>query len=195
MNGTERRAAVAAWQAAAASGEVLTGAQLGDQFGRSARWGRDRIAEARQAGRGEMHLAAADERHVVVPQRQERHDTGRPDASGLPARRPWLDTTVVLVVALVAAAASYGHMLDVALTAGEPVWIARAWPITVDGLAIAALRRGEQGRRWLLLALTVSVASNVLAKYPEAVVDVAPAVSAWPPLALYGTHRLLHGRR
>jgi hypothetical protein len=43
----------------------------------------------------------------------------------------WLDTAITLAVALVAAAASYGHMLDVALLAGEPVWIARAFPITV----------------------------------------------------------------
>jgi len=53
----------------------------------------------------------------------------------------------------------------------------------------------ELGRRWLLLGLAVSVASNVLAQYPELVANIAPAVSAWPPVALSGTHRLLHRRR
>jgi uncharacterized membrane protein YhhN len=104
-----------------------------------------------------------------------------------------VDTVTVLAVALVAAAASYGHMLEVAQMAGEPVWLARAFPITVDGLALAALRRGTAGRWWLVFALAVSVAGNVLAQFPEAAATAGPAVSAWPPLALYGTHRLLHG--
>jgi hypothetical protein len=40
-------AARAAYQQAIANGPAPTGAELGRQFGRSARWGRDRIAEAR----------------------------------------------------------------------------------------------------------------------------------------------------
>lgn len=83
------------------------------------------------------------------------------------AQRHWADTAVVLVVALVAAAASYGHMLHVELLAGEPLWLARAFPLTVDGLALAALRRGDAGRRWLALALAVSVAANVGAQFPS----------------------------
>jgi hypothetical protein len=109
--------------------------------------------------------------------------------------RSWLDVTITLIVALVAAAASYGHMLEVALVAGEHVWIAKAFPITVDGLVLAALRRGEEGRGWLALGAAVSVAANVLAQFPDQAAAAGPIVSAWPPLALYGTHRLLHGRR
>jgi hypothetical protein len=105
------------------------------------------------------------------------------------------DVAVTLVVALVAGAASYGHMLDVALIAGEPLWIARAFPITVDGLVLAAIRRGPAGRRWLALAAAVSVAANVLAQYPHHAAAAGPIVSAWPPLALYGTHCLLHTAR
>jgi hypothetical protein len=86
-------------------------------------------------------------------------------------------------------------MLDVALVAGEPLWIARAFPITVDGLALAALRRGPDGRRWLALAAAVSIAANILAHYPHHAAAAGPIVSAWPPLALYGTHRLLDGSR
>jgi hypothetical protein len=99
------------------------------------------------------------------------------------------------VVAVVTALASYGHMYEVALLAGEPLWIARAWPITVDGLVLVALRRGDQGRAWLALGLAVSVAANVLAKYPEVVETVAPLISAFPPVALYGIHRLVHAHR
>ena len=107
------------------------------------------------------------------------------------AERHWADTAVVLVVALVAAAASYGHMLHVAVLAGEPLWLARAFFLTVDGLALAALRRGDAGRRWLALALAVSVAANVGAQFPEHAAAAGPLVSAWPPLARFGTHRLL----
>jgi hypothetical protein len=86
-------------------------------------------------------------------------------------------------------------MYHFALLAGEPVWIARAWPVTVDGLAYAALRRGQAGRWWLVLSLAVSVGANVVAQFPELAASAAPVVSAWPPVALYGTHRLLHRRR
>jgi hypothetical protein len=37
--------------------------------------------------------------------------------------------------------------------AGEPLWLARAFPVTVDGLVLAALRRGPQGRWWLRLGV------------------------------------------
>lgn len=107
-------------------------------------------------------------------------------------RLGWQDRLIIGVVAVVTALASYGHMYEVALLAGEPLWIARAWPITVDGLVLVALRRGDQGRAWLALGLAVSVAANVLAKYPEVVETVAPLISAFPPVALYGIHRLVH---
>lgn len=56
-SGTRQRAAAAELQAAARAayrrsaqqGAPLTGAEIGRRFGRSARWGRDRIAEARSA--------------------------------------------------------------------------------------------------------------------------------------------------
>jgi hypothetical protein len=43
--------------------------------------------------------------------------------------RSWLDSVIILVVAGVASAASYGQMLEVAVWAGEPLWIARAFPV------------------------------------------------------------------
>lgn len=171
-NGTERHAAAAAWRAAAAAGEELTGAELGERFGFSARWGRQVIADAR-----EVEVAAS--RRAAAPTAQ---------------RHGWLDTSATLVVGLVAAAASFAHMRHVALLAGESDLVSWGWPLTVDGLAIVALRRGHAGRRWLWLALGVSVAANVLSQYPETVERVAPGIAAWPPLALLGCHQLLHRR-
>lgn len=168
-NGTDRHAAAARYLASLEEGSPLTGRQLAEEFGYSDRWGRDVIAETR-----EQEVAADDE--------------------AAPWRPSWFDTGWAVIVGTVAALASYGHMYTVALIAGEPLWAARAWPITVDGLAIVALRRGEPGRPWLLLAVAVSVASNVLSKYPELVVTIAPAVSAWPPVALFGIHRMWRRR-
>ena len=171
-NGTERHAAAARYCESVAAGVPLTGKDLADEFGKGERWGRQVIADTR-----EVEVAAA------------------PSAAAPTAERHgWLDQAVRLVVALVAAAASYGHMHHVALLAGEPPWIAQAWPITVDGLVIAALRSGDEGRPWLLLAMGVSIASNVLAQAPEHVAAIAPAIFAWPTVALYGTHRLRHRR-
>jgi hypothetical protein len=47
----------------------------------------------------------------------------------------------------------------------------------------------------LALGIAVSVAANMLARYPDLAATAGPVVSAWPPLALFGTHRLLQARR
>jgi hypothetical protein len=106
--------------------------------------------------------------------------------------RSWLDLAAMLIVALVAMAASYGHMFEVAMMAGENIWIARMFPITVDGLVLVALRRGgPESRWWLALGIAVSVAANVAAAEPTI---EGRLVAAWPPLCVLGTHRLLHLR-
>jgi len=179
-----RAAALAAATAAAAAGRPLSGAELGRQFDRSGRWGREVLASLPAATGGHPSategVAAATEEPGLPP--------------GAPQERPrhWLDTCAALAVALVAAGASYGHMYEVAMAAGEPLWGARAWPITVDGLALVALRRGDAGRRWLIVALAISIAANIVAQSPDVAVATAPLIAAWPPVALYGTHRLLH---
>jgi hypothetical protein len=246
-----QRQAVArhAYVASVAAGTPLSGTALARQFDMSERWGRNIVAEARQAGTngnrqanrsapprsrerntagregpaqtrepgtetGDVPATIRDERPApagtAAPGRQTppavRHDD--PSVAGEPAaataataaptategRRSWQDSLITLTVAVVAAAASYGHMFEVAHMAGEPLWLARAFPVTVDGLVLASLRRGPQGRWWLRLGVAVSVAANVLSRYPDLAATAGPVVSAWPPLALYGTHRLLHGR-
>ena len=211
VNGTARHEALAAARQAALDGVPLTGAQLAERYGKSERWGRQVAAEAKAAAGGMPEVAAADERQnggnpqdtdalravEAFPVGNPHRDEGSLGDEPLPRqaeRRPWYDTGIVLVVAAVAAAASYGHMAHVAALAGEPGWIAHLFPVTVDGLVLAALRRGQSGRWWLLLGLAVSVGANVLSQYPHMIDQLGPAVSAWPPLALYGTHRLLHRR-
>jgi Protein of unknown function (DUF2637) len=92
-----------------------------------------------------------------------------------------------LVVAAIAALASYSHMRAVALRYGQPELIADLLPTSVDGMmAVATVALGD-GRRnrwsaWLAFAtgVTASVLANVLAA--EASV-VARCISAWPAVA------------
>ena len=107
-------------------------------------------------------------------------------------------TVAVLLVAVVAAVASYEHMRALAVVAGEG-W--RSWllPISVDGLAVAAsmtmlVRRRAGlpagGLAWvaLLLGLGASMAANVAAA--ELTVE-GRLVAAWPPVALLLAYELL----
>jgi hypothetical protein len=174
-----------------AAGTPLSGAELGRRFDRTDRWGRYQITQVR---------AETPNGNGSAPPLQDIEPVPQPAPVPSPSSQAeqsqsWLDTLITLAVALVAAAASYGHMLEVATLAGEPLWLARAFPITVDGLVLAALRRGDEGRRWLALGALISIAANVLAQFPDQAVAAGPIVSAWPPLALYGTHRLLHDVR
>ncbi|HEX6237877.1 MAG TPA: DUF2637 domain-containing protein, partial [Acidimicrobiales bacterium] len=107
-------------------------------------------------------------------------------------------TVAVLLVAVVAAVASYEHMRALAVVAGEG-W--RSWllPISVDGLAVAAsmtmlMRRRAGlpagGLAWaaLLLGLGASMAANVAAAQPTV---AGRLVAAWPPVALLLAYELL----
>lgn len=180
----------------------ISGAELARECGRSARWGTKQTARLRgTTGTASVPTPRAEPvptgtppaepaaRPTVPPRPAPARHAARPEADA--GTRDWADKVVVLIVALVAALGSYGHMRHVALMAGEAEWFTWLFPLTVDGLALAALRRGEQGRAWLALAIVVGVVANVGAYYPDAVTVAAPAVFAWPPLALYGTHRLL----
>jgi hypothetical protein len=187
-NGTQRHAAVATWQESAAAGAPLSGAQLGAQYARSARWGRDVIAEARS---GKDSTAVVSGQAEAAAERQE--------AGQVPS--PWVrrtTTLAVLAVALVAAVVSYEHMRALAAAAGEG-W--RAWlvPVSVDGLMVAASMTALTRRRagqpvgalaWaaLLLGISASVAANMAAAEPTL---VGRAVASWPPLALGLSFELL----
>lgn len=92
-----------------------------------------------------------------------------------------------LVVAAIAALASYQHMRAVALEYGQPEMIADLLPISVDGMmatATAALGDGRRNRwsAWLAFwtGVVASVLANVLAAEPSL---VARCISAWPAIA------------
>jgi hypothetical protein len=204
MNGDQTQAAVPdAWlgpaerQAAARDayrrsiedGAPLSAAALAAQFDRSPRWAQDRIAEARR------------QRSTVLPLSSNGSDgaghapfASPPGANQAPAgsAAQRLDTLVVAVVALVAAAASYQHQHTLAALAGEG-WLAWALPISVDGMMLATgrsiLRRRRAGipapfLSWFgfTLGLVASVAANVAAAHPTL---VGRLIAAWPPVALF----------
>ncbi|WP_020387855.1 DUF2637 domain-containing protein [Kribbella catacumbae] len=117
-------------------------------------------------------------------------------------RRTLLAATVAVVtgVAGIAAAISYGHMHDWALANGEPSWRALLFPLSVDGLLIAAsavlLADSRSGRKadWLAWALVVvgslvSVTANVAHDWVARAAEIA--IAGWPPLALVGSYELL----
>lgn len=172
-NGSERHAAAELWRESVAAGQPLTGTELGDRFGRSPRWGRQVIADAQ----------LADEPGPAAPD-----GTPQPSSSR-PLRR--VTVLAVVVVALVAAVASFDHQRQLAAAAGED-W--RAWllPLSVDGLVVAASMTMLARRRaglpagalaWLSLGLgaAASLAANVAAAEPTV---AGRLVAAWPPLAL-----------
>jgi hypothetical protein len=101
----------------------------------------------------------------------------------------WAAVGTVLVLAAVAAYMSYGHLRAVAEGQGEDA--AALFPISVDGLIVAAslvlLARRRSGLPggvlpWagLLLGVLATIAGNVASAEPT---TVARLVAAWPPVA------------
>ncbi|MFD4557218.1 DUF2637 domain-containing protein [Streptomyces sp. NPDC058469] len=122
-------------------------------------------------------------------------------AGGASGFEVWARRGCALVVASVAAYASYVHQREFALQGGADVVSATLWPLSVDGLLLLATvgllnsARGV-GRRaravvWLafLLGIAVSLAANVAA---APALDWKPVlVAGWPPVALLLSVELL----
>src|SRR2546429_1654906 len=92
-----------------------------------------------------------------------------------------------LVVAGIAAVASYSHMRGLAIRYGKEQVIAAMLPISVDGMLVVATVALGDGRRyrwsaWLAFWVGVgaSIVANVLAAQPSA---IARCISAWPAVA------------
>jgi Protein of unknown function (DUF2637) len=162
---TDRQAAARrAYLASVADRAPLSGVALGAMFNRSARWGSQRIVEARldhdwEGGTRGSAVAARrmPARLPVRPDGADRHGDERSPESPLSDRHadsrprdvasrttpaggnPRTTVLAVVAVALVAAVASYDHQRSLAEMAGED-W--RAWllPISVDGLVLVASR-------------------------------------------------------
>ncbi|MFC8361283.1 DUF2637 domain-containing protein [Streptomyces griseorubiginosus] len=119
-------------------------------------------------------------------------------------REFWLRRGCALVVAAVAAYASYVHQRAFALQGGADAVSATLWPFSVDGLLLLATvglltpvrseRRRARAVIWLafLLGIAVSLAANVAAA--PSLTWKPMLVAGWPPVALLLSVELLaHG--
>lgn len=100
-----------------------------------------------------------------------------------------------VAVTVIAAVASYAHMRDLALSAGQSPLLAALLPMSVDGMMLVATVALGDGRRskwsaWaaFLVGVAASLAANVMAAGPD---PVARVVSAWPAVALLLTVEVL----
>jgi hypothetical protein len=116
----------------------------------------------------------------------------------------WVRPLCALVVAGVAAYASYVHQREFAVKGGADSISASLWPLSVDGLLLLATvgllkpsgphTRREQGAVWFafLLGIAVSLAANIAAAPVLAWRPVL--VAGWPPVALLLSVELLAHR-
>jgi hypothetical protein len=187
------------------SGGTLTGKAIADRFGRSARWGQDRRAEAQRAARPRGTPAVAD---AVPRQTATTARPGRAAARGAPAAGTPVPVLVVAVVAFVVVTAvcavvSYSHIRTLAQTAGMGS-LAGWLPLGLDGLVVACScslivdrRRGVQvhalARAGAVIGLAASLAANVIAVDPDLVpIRVVQWVLAgYGPVALAVSAHLL----
>lgn len=111
----------------------------------------------------------------------------------------WTTSLTVGLLALIAGVVSFGHMHELARTAGENQFTAALIPFSVDGMILASslslLVDSRSGRRggalpWTLLILgsVASLAANVAAATPTVEGRV---IAAWPSFALMGAYELL----
>jgi hypothetical protein len=126
-------------------------------------------------------------------------------ARGRVTAEEWVRRACTLVVAGVAAYASYQHQREYAREGGSDPVGAALWPLSVDGLLVLAtvgvLKAEQLSRRgriavWLSfwLGIAVSLAANIAAA-PELTWQPI-LVAGWPPVALLLAVELLaHGPR
>lgn len=113
----------------------------------------------------------------------------------------WIRPLCALVVAGVAAYASYVHQREFALHGGADTVSALLWPLSVDGLLLLATvgllkpmaphTRRTRGAVWaaFLLGIAVSLAANIAAASAPEWQPVL--VAGWPPVALLLSVELL----
>jgi hypothetical protein len=112
----------------------------------------------------------------------------------------WSTIAAVSAVALVAGFVSYRHALQVVSEHGETGWLARAYPLTIDGLLYSAsmvlLLAARRGTRYpplayaaLCLGIAATLAVNVAAGLAFGLAGAL--VAAWPAPALVISYELL----
>jgi hypothetical protein len=112
----------------------------------------------------------------------------------------WAAVLAVLAVAAVAAWVSYRHAIAVVSANGEPGPVDYWYPVTIDGLIVAAslvlldaARHGESAppMAWVLLVagIIVTLAANIAYGARDSLASAWWAM--WPALAFIGTYELL----
>jgi hypothetical protein len=112
----------------------------------------------------------------------------------------WSTIGAVSVVALVAGFVSYRHALQVVTVHGESGLLAKAYPLTIDGLIYAAsmvllnsARRGLGRPALAYVALVLGIAATLAANVAAGLAygPVGAIVAAWPAPALVISYELL----
>jgi Protein of unknown function (DUF2637) len=125
--------------------------------------------------------------------------TGNKRIAGDQAIR-WSTVAAVSAVALVAGFVSYRHALQVVSVHGETGLLARAYPLTIDGLIYAAsmvllnsARRGLDRPPLAYVALVLGIAATLAANVAAGLTFglVGALVAAWPAPALVISYELL----
>lgn len=109
----------------------------------------------------------------------------------------------VMPQAVITGALSFAHIHDLAAAHGQTGWKAWTYPLSVDLLTVAAYRKLVTAHRtgaatgikaltwcWFLLALTASLAANVVATGGRDPLSLA--VGVWPAVAFLGCTLLGH---
>ena len=108
------------------------------------------------------------------------------------------------LVAVIAAAASYQHIYELAIRHGQAHWVAGLIPVSVDGMIASATmvlwyaaQHGKAGdaRPWGALAVLASgIGATVLANVAASIGAnwhwLTPAVSAWPAAAFVAAYEM-----
>lgn len=114
----------------------------------------------------------------------------------------WTATASVVLLALIAAVVSFGHMHELVLRHGESRWNAVLIPFSVDGMVVASsmsvLRASRLKNRagwlpWTLLIVgsLASVTANIAVAEANL---VGRLIAAWPSFAFVGAYHLLQGQ-
>lgn len=107
----------------------------------------------------------------------------------------WAAAIAVVVVAAIAAVVSYTHAYELVLTHGERGGIARALPLTVDGLIVSAglvildcarHRRSPPLLAWALLVLGIAATAGANVAHGIGHGWIGAVVSAWPAAVATG---------
>jgi hypothetical protein len=118
------------------------------------------------------------------------------------AGQEWIQAAItasVILLAVIAAVISYGHMHMLALRHGEGAWASALIPLSVDGMIVAAsmsllldsrLGRGGGILPWalLLIGAMASLGANIAVAEPTLTGRV---IAAWPSFALTASYELL----